>query len=237
MVRIAVLDDNEQSRKELCDVLTRQPGEYQVESFASSKDLMAAGSFDIAFVDVVMKQESGIDAAREIAAEQPGCKIIFCTSFPEYAPDIYAVRHTCLVTKNRLEELVPLALRRAQAEDMEYKPKLLMIRQRSSTEIVEEAQILYIERSGRVSHVHTDDGRELQSADKLNLFLEKVTPDTFGRCHVSYIVNFSHVEHLGRDSVRLKSGAMLPVSRAYAKSFRRQLGEYIAQHSMNEALV
>ena len=113
MVRIAVLDDNEQSRKELCDVLTRQPVEYQVESFASSKDLMAAGSFDIAFVDVVMKQESGIDAAGEIAAEQPGCKIIFCTSFPEYAPDIYAVRHTCLVTNNRLEELVPLALRRA----------------------------------------------------------------------------------------------------------------------------
>ena len=33
-----------------------------------------------------MKQESGIDAAGEIAAEQPGCKIIFCTSFPE---DVY----------------------------------------------------------------------------------------------------------------------------------------------------
>ena len=54
---------------------------------------------------------------------------------------------------------------------------------------------------------------------------------------MSYIVNFAQVEHLGRDSVRLKSGAVLPVSRAYAKSFRRQLGEYIAQHSMNEALV
>ena len=64
-----------------------------------------------------------------------------------------------------------------------------------------------------------------------------MTPDTFGRSHVSYIVNFAQVEHLGRDSVRLKSGAVLPVSRAYAKSFRQQLGAYIAQHSLNEALV
>ena len=124
---------------------------------------------------------------------------------------------------------MPIALQRAKAEEKEYKPHLLMIQQRGATEVVNQSDILYIERSGRISYVHAAGGRVMQSPDKLNALLDEIEPGTFGRCHVSYLVNYSQVEHLGRDTVRLKDGSAVPVSRAYARPFRQGLGEYIAR--------
>ena len=40
---------------------------------------------DIIFLDIEMPGMSGINLAKKIVAENPNCKIIFCTSYTQYA--------------------------------------------------------------------------------------------------------------------------------------------------------
>lgn len=59
--------------------------------------------------------------------------------------------------------------------------------------------------------------------------LEFLLPDSFLRVHRSYIVNISHIEEISRDfasniQLKLKDGAMLPVSQTYSNPFRTKLG-------------
>lgn len=42
---------------------------------------------DIIFLDIEMPGMSGINLAERMVAENPNCKIIFCTSYPQYALD------------------------------------------------------------------------------------------------------------------------------------------------------
>ena len=64
----------------------------QVESFSSCSaalEYAAENLFDIAFLDINMRGIGGLGLAKKLLELQPGCKIVFCTGYEEYAVEAF----------------------------------------------------------------------------------------------------------------------------------------------------
>ncbi|MBO2537095.1 MULTISPECIES: LytTR family DNA-binding domain-containing protein [Rummeliibacillus] len=93
---------------------------------------------------------------------------------------------------------------------------------------VKHDEVIYLETQLRKTFVKTmqKEGYHRLNLSDLELFL---SPDTFIRCHRSYIVNINFIEEIQPDShstflLIMKNGTRIPVSQRYASYFRRSLG-------------
>ncbi|MDE6938710.1 MAG: LytTR family DNA-binding domain-containing protein, partial [Lachnospiraceae bacterium] len=78
-------------------------------------------------------------------------------------------------------------------------------------------QILYLEVMNRKIYLHKNE-EAVPFYGRLNE-LEPMLPDTFFRCHRSYIVNFNHVNHYKKEAIWLDNGLIVPLSRRRYQAF------------------
>lgn len=84
MIRVVICDDHEMVRQALANVLALEEGISIIgmsEDMKSTCDLIHEDVPDVLLVDVRLKNESGLDVARMVAAKHPEVKIIVLTSF------------------------------------------------------------------------------------------------------------------------------------------------------------
>ena len=84
MIRVVICDDHEMVRQALAKVLALEEGISVIgvsEDMKSTCDLIHEDVPDVLLVDVRLKNESGLDVARMVAAKHPEVKIIVLTSF------------------------------------------------------------------------------------------------------------------------------------------------------------
>ena len=84
MIRVVICDDHEMVRQALAKVLALEEGISIIgvsEDMESTCDLIHEDVPDVLLVDVRLKNESGLDVARMVAAKHPEVKIIVLTSF------------------------------------------------------------------------------------------------------------------------------------------------------------
>lgn len=105
-MHIAILDDSEADRRDLRQMLhtyfRQRKLEVSISEFARAQDFLHAcgpGVFQIAFLDIYLDGESGMDAAREAFETDPGCRLVFFTTSFDYAVDSYLVRAAYYLTK------------------------------------------------------------------------------------------------------------------------------------------
>lgn len=58
---------------------------------SAALEWMQDNSADVAFLDINMRGMGGIALATKIAEIQPGCRIVFCTGYSEYAVDAFKI--------------------------------------------------------------------------------------------------------------------------------------------------
>ena len=99
MLQIAVCEDEKAMGsylKQLIDKRLAGRKEYQIEVFEAGWELLESDKkFDIFFLDIDLKDMSGIDMARKLR-ETSGAVIIFVTALKEYVFDAFtgkAFRH------------------------------------------------------------------------------------------------------------------------------------------------
>ncbi len=98
----------------------------------------------------------------------------------------------------------------------EYK-HAIAIRQGTSVIRVPFEQILYLEVINRKIYLHKKE-ESFPFYGKLDE-LEPALPDTFFRCHRSYIVNFDHVQHYKKEEIWLDNEHAVPLSRRRYQAF------------------
>lgn len=70
-MKICVCDDDKYTAEKIRDLIKEQTPEYQIDVFFCGEDVLAGGSFDIAFLDIQMSGASGIDTAAELKKRFP----------------------------------------------------------------------------------------------------------------------------------------------------------------------
>ena len=179
--------------------------------------------------DIVMKGLSvdpaesfvneGMTAAARISQLLPRCGIVFLTAHTELAGDAYAVPHLYLLDKDRLEERMEGVFRAYFRSRGSMK---LAVTAGGKTAVTYEDDILCIERNRRSCMVVTQN-RRIRTTELFEEVIKRLRSPHMLRCHNSYLVNLNHVILIRPESLELKNGRSIPVSRNYRKRVREAL--------------
>ena len=86
MIRLLIADDEKLERDALTEMVTRRFDEHQVvletaENGRKAADTAILWGADLILMDIEMPGMSGLDAARAVLAQRPGCRVIFVTAY------------------------------------------------------------------------------------------------------------------------------------------------------------
>ncbi len=200
---------------------------------------------EIAFLDIRMPGLTGLDVARRIEART---HVVFVTAYDQYAVEAFdqdAVDYLLKpVTDERLARCIerlkaklaaatrPPALEEVLARLARALPaggggRLRWVRALKG-EVVQQIavdEVLYFQAQDKYTCVITRAGESLIRMPLAELS-EQLDPEMFWQVHRGTVVNMNEVASTRRDMggrvfVKLKSGAELPVSRAYAQRFKQ----------------
>lgn len=128
-LRILLVDDHAITREPLAERLQREPG-FTVVGQAGTADQAVSKvkecGPDIILMDIQMPGLNCFDAARSIAAIQPGARIIFLSSFVQdhFIDEALAVRASGYLTKDETPETVVAAIQEVASGGAYYSERI-----------------------------------------------------------------------------------------------------------------
>lgn len=226
---IALCDDEPRQMQQLVQAvatLKEQWGEpFRVQTFACGTDLLDAAAktpFSVAVMDILLKDENGIDVAAQLYERSPYVQIIFVSVCPDFMYESYRVPHVWYVKRDDVPSVLPQALQRALTAAQSASSSQLQVHSRGRTTVVPCCDVLYLEQNGRTSIVHTRGG-SLREYKKITEYLPQTAYNDFLQCHKSYIVNAQHIIRYAYNALTLTDGSTVPVSRTFLPSVRAAL--------------
>ena len=235
MLKIVICDDQEEHLRRaeaLADRTFAAEGQQiRKHLFESAEELLSwmeteNSAPDVAVLDIELEGEDGISLAKKLNALAPGCRIIFLTSYLDYAMDVYEAEHIWFVVKKQAEEYFPAAVKKALrslAERETVVPALIVSENRRKT-VIPIDRILYLSKMGRKGQVVCVDGEYLDRRGPAAL-IPAAYREHFLRCHEGYWVNVGMIAQLDRDCFVLKDGTRIPISRGFKAEARSRFFE------------
>lgn len=230
MFRIAIVDDNAESRKTICDSLekfaTSNDLDFSYDEYASGESFVAnfdeRDYYDLIFMDIFMHELNGFDAAikaREIDDYVPIC---FLTTSRDFAIESYEV-NACGYLVKPLDETKMFTLLERLTKNQPAKSLILLKKGRAVS--FEYKSITYIESHGHTITIHTDGG---ERDDSFYAKLDDIELDDnrFLRCHKSYMVNMDYIK-FADDTFHLADGTEIPIRTRGKKELVDEYTKYI----------
>lgn len=127
MVKILIADDEQYEREMLAEVVDRRfPQEAQnrmVENGRKAVDMASLWDADIILMDIEMPGIDGIEAAKQILAQRPDCKIIFVTAYSlfTYAHEAVKLGACDYILKPVNPDDLERSIRRAMAQSESHR--------------------------------------------------------------------------------------------------------------------
>lgn len=223
MIHIGICDDEASMRKALRLLLETKlqlMGEdYRMSEYDSGEGLIANGGTawpDILFLDIEMKQLSGMDTAKLLRKRDARTILIFVTAYPDFVFQGYEVHAFHYILKPYDEHKIQNVLEQALKELGKSREQFFALEQKSGALKIPLKKILAFSSDRRKVFVLLVDGEKLDFYGKLDE-VEKDLPDYFIRCHNRHLVNLNHVDGLEKDGC-ICGTMQFPVSRAYRRN-------------------
>jgi len=196
MSTVLILEDEKITLEFLEVFVGNHPMVDRVLAVNNSQDAIEAAKEhmpDIALLDIELAPEdtcNGIQTAQMISSVSPDTELIFVTGYGKYALDSFAVHPYDYVLKpirkDKLMEIITeLSIRTGKTNN------IIKIKTADGTAILDPDQIFFIEKEGRHSIIHSQQGC---FDTLLNIVdLEAILPQQFIKAHSAYIVNISKI--------------------------------------------
>jgi len=232
MYRVGICDDSsiicayieqciiEKATKEkiVIDVEVWESGESLLNDFLKKEYV------DILFLDIELLSMSGIEVANYIRRQMDdyNMQIIYISGKEKYAFDLIKTQPLDFLikplSKTQIEESFMLAckLSKREMEKFEYTVGRDTFR-------VPIDDICYFNSIGRIVQIKMCDGTK-EFYGQLKEVYNRL-PNSFYMIHQSYIVNSKYIFKYSYDSIELKNGEILTISKTYRKLVRQRLLE------------
>ena len=227
MIRIAICDDEANTRAYLSSLIVAQSCPCEIVEYASAGDCLADHrEFDLLVLDIELSPDrSGLDGmalARKIRECTTGTQpvIIFVTGYERYVFDAFDVGAFQYLLKPVDEEKFAHVFSRAVAQigTAREKPgRVLTLQSANTSRTVPLDSIYYIESSNHKVELHLKNGEFACYAKIGDLELE--LHDQFFRIHKGYLVNLSYVAGYSKTEVTLTNGERLFLSKYKYQDF------------------
>ena len=226
--RVAIIDDSKNDAEYVQSILKNWAQErrsgVQSEQFSSAESFLFHYADDkawnILLLDIEMGAMDGVSLAKRIRKENELVQIVFITGFPDFMAEGYEVSALHYLMKPVAKEKLFSVLDKAAA-NLGKNEKQLSISFDRQIELVPLSRITYIEAQKQYVVVHTNTQEYRMKASLADT--EKELDEYFFKCQRSFIVNLRHVLRIGSDSVVLKNGTEVPISRGMAQKIGKEI--------------
>lgn len=227
-MRIAVCDDNLQSRTRLEQTIksyfvNKNYTLSKFVSFSNAEELLASLSaqnyFDIIFLDIEMPNMDGMACAKKIRNLSLDSFIIFVTNYDQYMRTAFSVEAFDYIEKPIIcEKITPVLDRCLQKYKILYAQVLFSSNKEHLA--LYPKDILYVESFRKEIVFHLKNGETKTLTYKMGECEKQLANYGFGRCHLSYLVNFSYIQKIEKKNIFLRSSAkILPIGGRYYERF------------------
>ena len=184
-------------------------------------DLKAGMRCDIAFIDIRSAETQGVQVAYKINLIAAGTVIIFLLSNRDNRQDTYGVRHSLLLSAPVQDAYLKKVLEKAETV---LENSYFEIRLQKNSASLHTSDLVYIANKFKRSVFHLTDGTTTVYPMPLSKIFDQLPPN-FLRVHQSYCVNRDYIEFFSGDSLTLRGGDVVPVSRRYLKMLKEILNK------------
>ncbi len=225
MLKIAICDDDKLQcagleKVVLEDALTNNI-KVEIEVFSTGDALIGhiqqGYAFDLIFLDIELGNKTGIEVGQYIRQvfDDHISKIVFMSSHSGYERDLFDVQPMNFLSKpidpTKVSNCIRLALKVTSQEKKVFKYQV-----GHSFKQMPFKNILYFENKLRKIEIVTDKGTDVFYG-KMATVREQL-PEIFITPHTSYSVNYNAIEVIGGQSIKMKDGKEIPISRANIKA-------------------
>lgn len=234
MINIGICDDAASMRRLLRVPLEQKlqllGEDYRIFEYDCGETLVTRPEtewLDILFLDIEMKQLSGMETARNLRRKDSHTLLIFVTAYPDFVFQGYEVHAFHYILKPYENQKIMKVLEQALKELGQNREHYFTLEQKSGTTKIPTKKILAFSSDRRKIIISLEDGNKLEFYGKLDA-VESDLPDYFIRCHNRHLVNLNYVTTLEKDGCTLKSQSF-PVSRAYRQSVEIAFARFLLQ--------
>lgn len=199
----------------------------QCDKYISGEELLKSrfNQYQIAFLDINIQNENGIEIAEKIREVNQTMEIIFLTAYIQYALEGYRVKAYRFLLKPIAYEEFVFQLKELLLRLNDYERnhlKLVSYGQKYELKIEE---IYYIEVMNHELTYHCVRG-EVSINGNMKQIQERLSQCYFARIHSAYLVNMRQIEKVKNKEVILKNGRSLPLARTKQDEFRQKYLEF-----------
>lgn len=233
---IAICDDDVFFCRELKDQVKTAADdlhmEYHISIWNHAADLVQyleeKNKVDLLFLDIELDTENGVQIGKYIREKLTDyeMQVVYVSREQGYAMQLFEIEPMDFLIKPVAMEQLKKVMTRFQKQQSRT-GKMFAFKAEHGTEQLPYDDIYYFQSMNHKVEVHTPDGQK-EFYGKLSE-VESATPDFFLRIHKSFLVNENFVSRFHYDSVILRNGEELTISKAY----RNTVKEY-AQRKMEE---
>lgn len=227
MIIVAICEDEryilEELRKKVEKYINRKSLDASIKTFTSGEELLKAKKkFDIILLDLMLPGIDGLEVARQISCRS---RIIFVTSYREYAVEAFDANAVHYLVKPVTEERLFSALDRAVNQTEQMDNQALTLIKSGKTQVIFIRDILYCEVFNHQVRIHTVQGT-YDYFGTLDM-LETKLDERFFRCHRSFVVNMSCVAGQEKGVAILTNGERIFISRRKQTDFIQRLLNFL----------
>lgn len=221
-MKIGICDDEPrilEETKSILEAYLNGSANHSVISFLTSADLLSFAKkdrLDLVFMDIELKETTGIAAAKKLSLILPDCQIVYLTNYIDYAVDVYETDHCYYLLKGQLKDRLPDVMKKVESR-LKMLHEHLIIDSKSRKYVIPSREICYIESNKHLTFVHTQT-ESIETAEKLDNIADRLNSTTFVRCHKSYLISLNYIKTYSRQKFTLKQDIEIPISRRYIKS-------------------
>jgi two-component system, LytTR family, response regulator NatR len=198
MIKVGLVDDRPIDLDKLYGVISKMEGTEIVFSTTSAEEAyerVKREEIDLLIADIEMPGLSGYELADIIHTYALKIAVIFVTGTSGYAVHAFELNvHDYIMkpfTKDRLEKAVLRYIEKNRTSEISGR---LFLRQKSDIHIIQKKDIIFIERSGRSTTIHTK-MEQIKTYQTLNELEGELRERDFIRSHRSFIINIHYVKN------------------------------------------
>ena len=212
-IRVAIADDDEGMRLIEAKLIALAEGFDLVGEACNGDELMELVEREhpqVVFLDVEMPGKTGVECGRLIQDMDPSIVLIFATAHDDYMSEAFSVYAFDYLVKPFRNERVLQTLARVRSRltgqseaplpsphrETQARGDRIMLRHRDGLAFLDADEILLIQRENRATVVVAEGDRSFVTSETLAETEARLDPETFFRCHKSYIINLRHIRNI-----------------------------------------
>ena len=240
---IAIVDDETRDREEAYTFLqyylnSRFPhlnGQFHYETFTSAESFLQQFTphrYAIVIMDIYMHEMNGMEAAEQLTARDPACKIVFLTTSMEHVLEGYMVHAAGYIVKPLAEHLPQFR------QTIDYCLEQLHLEQASLPVTIENtavavplADIYYLDcQNSRTVVLHLAQ-KTIKTSNTYQECLEYLQRyHEFLECYHRLMINMKKIDVMQEDTFLLKNGESIPISRRKKNEVKQAYLAYLTEH-------